>query len=217
MCLQNASCLTPATHCSRKRVPRRYKAAIDSDSSQDEMGGPGPRTFSSVRTHPTLGAASSTDAAAANRGRIDGAARDMVANDIFDSRYDRLLLPDRFDSEEVPRRAARESGVVYVDVGAGGVGAEGAGAEGAGAGGGGGAAGGGPLQPSAPPPGAAAAEEDEECPVCLGTSPISARLPCRHQFCRECIEDWARRSPGAGCPLCRAPFSVADIGAAIRA
>ena len=40
------------------------------------MGGPGPRTFSSVRTHPTLGAASSTDAAAANRGRIDGAARD---------------------------------------------------------------------------------------------------------------------------------------------
>ena len=40
------------------------------------MGGPGPRTFSSVRTHPTLGAASSTDAAFANRGRIDGAARD---------------------------------------------------------------------------------------------------------------------------------------------
>ena len=152
---------------------------------------------------------------------FDGAARDMVANDIFDSRYDRLLLPDRFDCEEVPRRAARESGVVYVDVGAGGVGAGGAGAGGAGAGGGGGAAGGaggGPL-PSAPPPGDAlpAAEEDEECPVCLGTSPISARLPCRHQFCRECIEDWARRSPGAGCPLCRAPFSVADIGAAIRA
>ena len=36
------------------------------------MGGPGPRTFSSVRTHPTLNTASSTDAAAANRGRIDG-------------------------------------------------------------------------------------------------------------------------------------------------
>ena len=59
---------------------------------------------------------------------FDGAARDQVANDIFDSRYDRLLLPDRFDCEEVQRRAARESGVVYVDVGAGGVGAGGAGA-----------------------------------------------------------------------------------------
>ena len=43
------------------------------------MGGPGPRTLA-ASGHPTLGAASSTDAAAANRGRIDGrGARQKVA------------------------------------------------------------------------------------------------------------------------------------------
>jgi len=57
--------------------------------------------------------------------------------------------------------------------------------------------------------------------VCLGTTPISAQLPCGHQFCRGCIEDWAQRCPAGqdrvGCPLCRAPFSAADISDAIPA
>jgi hypothetical protein len=140
---------------------------------------------------------------------FDGVARDMVANDILDCRYDRLLLPDRFDCDEEPRRGdgrgRREAG--------GGAQA---------------------TVPSAPPPSAAAGtaaaaaaaaaaptEEAQECPVCLGTTPISAQLPCGHQFCRGCIEDWAQRCPAgqdrAGCPLCRAPFSAADISDAIAA
>ena len=57
-------------------------------------------------------------------------------------------------SAEVPRRAARESGVVYVDVGAGGVGAGGA------EGGGGPGVLGPELQPSAPPPGTLASPLD---------------------------------------------------------
>jgi len=136
---------------------------------------------------------------------FDGAARDMVANDILDSRYDRLLLPDRFDCDEAPRRVVgRESGGVYV-AGEGGAAQRDRGAEG----------GGDDATTVAAP------AEEEECPVCLGTSPISARLPCGHQFCRGCIEGWAQRCPAGqdrvGCPLCRAPFSAADISDAIAA
>lgn len=44
--------------------------------------------------------------------------------------------------------------------------------------------------------------QEEPCPICLGpmVDPIRA-LPCRHVFCRECIQHWtANRS---SCPLCR--------------
>jgi len=135
---------------------------------------------------------------------FDAAGRDMVANDIFDGRYDRLLLPDRFDCDEAAR--VRDGASRTVDVGGEAEGIVGDG-----------------LVPSAPQPSMVAAsaqtrfEEAQECPVCLGTSPISAKLPCEHQFCRECIEGWAQRSSGrrqtVGCPLCRAPFSVGEIGA----
>jgi hypothetical protein len=133
---------------------------------------------------------------------FDSMGRDLVANDIFDSRYDRLLLPDRFDCDEEPRLAS------HVVESAGGAATQGARrAEGDG-------------DATAPlnsigTSASGLAEEAQDCPVCLGTSPISAQLPCGHQFCRECIEGWAQRCPAAsvGCPLCRAQFSVADISA----
>ena len=37
---------------------------------------------------------------------FDDHARSMIANDIFDGRYDLLLLPDRFDCDELPRYRA---------------------------------------------------------------------------------------------------------------
>ena len=39
-----------------------------------------------------------------NAQTLDGAGRERVANDILDGRFDRLLLPDRFDCDERPRR-----------------------------------------------------------------------------------------------------------------
>lgn len=41
----------------------------------------------------------------------------LIANDMFDQRYDRLLLPDRFDCEEIPRlhRTADGSSVAAAD------------------------------------------------------------------------------------------------------
>ena len=38
---------------------------------------------------------------------FDEETRNVVANDIFDQRYDLLLLPNRFDCEELPRRTSR--------------------------------------------------------------------------------------------------------------
>jgi len=156
---------------------------------------------------------------------FDGAARDLVANDIFDGRYDRLLLPDRFDCDEESRRGA-ERPIYILNTGGGAGGGRGAAGGGRGAGGGGrggGGVGGGAAtqEPSTPLPAydateaASLTEEGQECPVCLGVSPVGAQLPCGHQFCQECIETWAQRCPPrqerAGCPLCRAPFTVADI------
>ena len=134
---------------------------------------------------------------------FDGEARDMVANDIFDNRFDRLLLPNRFDCDEIPRRAAGRGAAETRAAGVG-TGDDGVreGDEGA----------------SASSSSAASQEEEEEeeeeleCPICLGTNPVGVRLPCKHMFCRTCVEGWAQRcSDGpehAECPLCRGSFAL---------
>ena len=103
---------------------------------------------------------------------FDSNARYMVANDIFDNRYDRLLLPDRFDCDEIPRMH---------------------------------------HSPSAKTNGTAEQPIDNEvivheCPVCLGSSPTTIRLPCGHVFCRSCIVAWTERSQE--CPMCREIFEI---------
>lgn len=43
---------------------------------------------------------------------------------------------------------------------------------------------------------------EDRCPICLDRVTDTVRaLPCRHIFCRECIEQWTANSPN--CPLCR--------------
>jgi hypothetical protein len=93
-----------------------------------------------------------------------GEMRDKVVNDIFDDRYDHLLLADRFDCEEVTRIAI--------------------------------------SHPDTETP----EESVHECPVCLGVAVADVTLPCQHQFCGDCIRDWASREPT--CPMCRQGFSI---------
>ena len=44
------------------------------------------------------------------------------------------------------------------------------------------------------------------CPVCMDFRMASTSTPCRHSFCRKCIEDWvgAGRRGRAACPVCQA-------------
>jgi hypothetical protein len=111
---------------------------------------------------------------------FDEDARTRVANDIFDDRYDFLLLEDRFDCEEEVSRINCSRRVADVAEGSG-------------------------ERPDV---------VEEECPVCLGANVIDTRLPCRHQFCSVCLEEWAARAgaaQGARCPMCRAPFDAAQL------
>ena len=100
--------------------------------------------------------------------------KQRIMNDILDKRYDRLLLPDRFDCHE--RREA--------------------GAE---------------INEQERQRVAQNVELENECPVCLGNDVVDMRLPCGHELCESCIQDWIRANgTPCLCPLCRAEFTFAD-------
>jgi hypothetical protein len=124
-----------------------------------------------------------------------------VANDIFDRRYDSLLLPDRFDCDEgagtgtAPAATADQTASAldstpeedsYVQ------------------------GGGSKLAPKGNSDSGNADEDDndgdnsnenEECPVCLGTNDVVCITKCNHVFCRECIIGWVGLNHS--CPMCR--------------
>ena len=91
--------------------------------------------------------------------------KNLVANDVFDNRFDLLLLSNRFDCEEIPRINSQEN----------------------------------------------VTEELDECPICLGNSVASVKLPCQHVFCHECIHKWAQQNSNPECPLCRQLFNTDNI------
>ena len=48
---------------------------------------------------------------------------------------------------------------------------------------------------------------DNMCPICYEEfDETRFELPCRHRFCRDCIGQWARRTPNPTCPMCRQGF-----------
>jgi hypothetical protein len=50
---------------------------------------------------------------------------------------------------------------------------------------------------------------EENCAICLESVGMMAlRLPCRHRFHHECIEEWLSRH--ASCPLCRRKFHTLE-------
>ena len=53
-----------------------------------------------------------------------------------------------------------------------------------------------------------------ECAVCLDDVPADAAKilrNCGHHFCATCADALPRKCAGKGCPLCRAPFTEADL------
>lgn len=124
---------------------------------------------------------------------FDEDARNLVANDLIDDRYDLLLLPNRFDCEELPRaiggrgshRMGRGNNVVLHDSQTDDDEYENLEAVGEG--------------DSDNP-------YNEECPVCLGTNPSDTKLPCNHLLCLPCTTAWAAQHGNDifPCPLCNA-------------
>ncbi|GLC34103.1 hypothetical protein PLESTB_000837700 [Pleodorina starrii] len=52
----------------------------------------------------------------------------------------------------------------------------------------------------------------DDCPICMEALNQTACITrCRHIFCKTCIENVIARAAGPGCPMCRAPLSMADI------
>ncbi len=54
--------------------------------------------------------------------------------------------------------------------------------------------------------------DDKECPVCMCDFDHPRMLPCRHRFCRECLEGVLMVTRGLShCPNCRRPFRESDM------
>ncbi|KAG2491123.1 hypothetical protein HYH03_010567 [Edaphochlamys debaryana] len=52
----------------------------------------------------------------------------------------------------------------------------------------------------------------DDCPICLEPLSASACITrCKHAFCRPCLEHVIAAAAGPGCPMCRAPLSLAEL------
>ena len=53
----------------------------------------------------------------------------------------------------------------------------------------------------------------DDCPICLNHfTKECIKLPCAHKFCDQCIQGWLTLGSGKStCPLCRVPFTQADV------
>ena len=55
---------------------------------------------------------------------------------------------------------------------------------------------------------------DDECSICLDRMVLPKMLPCRHTFCRDCL-DGLRRCGQSACPLCRARVGDSEMQRAL--
>jgi len=119
--------------------------------------------------------------------------RDRIANDIFEERYDQLLLPSRLDCDTRRRHravAAPTATALRKTK---------------------------PTLPHASKTNSESAEDDEEafqgragCGICLGENPVCARLRCGHEFCKTCIFGWTMKV-GKTCPRCNVPMKMSQV------
>nr|XP_019942667.1 PREDICTED: E3 ubiquitin-protein ligase DTX3L-like [Paralichthys olivaceus] len=59
--------------------------------------------------------------------------------------------------------------------------------------------------------GAAAAGDDKDvnCPICIDKFNNKVQLKCKHEFCKECLEE-AKKNTGPVCPVCKDVFGVVE-------
>ena len=50
------------------------------------------------------------------------------------------------------------------------------------------------------------AAEADRCLICLGAPVDPIELPCKHSYCRRCLEPLRETGVSQSCPLCRAPL-----------
>ena len=50
------------------------------------------------------------------------------------------------------------------------------------------------------------AAEAHKCLICLEAPVDPIELPCKHSFCRKCMEQLREKGVSQSCPLCRAPL-----------
>ena len=50
------------------------------------------------------------------------------------------------------------------------------------------------------------AAETHKCLICLEAPVDPIELPCKHSFCRKCMEQLRKKGVSRSCPLCRAPL-----------
>lgn len=56
---------------------------------------------------------------------------------------------------------------------------------------------------------------EEDCPICYGKIDTIETLPCGHNFCLSCIQEWSRACikdmHPCVCPMCRTPFNSSNL------
>ncbi|XP_077406438.1 E3 ubiquitin-protein ligase TRIM35-like [Vanacampus margaritifer] len=58
---------------------------------------------------------------------------------------------------------------------------------------------------------ASRAEDHLQCPTCLESFKDPVMLPCSHNFCRACVQQWWEQKGDQTCPVCRTEFSSMDL------
>ncbi len=55
----------------------------------------------------------------------------------------------------------------------------------------------------------------EECSICLGKE-SNIITKCKHQFCKDCIDEWCNKNTKMNCPNCRAKLSKYKVFSIIK-
>ncbi|XP_077406916.1 zinc finger protein RFP-like [Vanacampus margaritifer] len=58
---------------------------------------------------------------------------------------------------------------------------------------------------------ASLAEDHLQCPTCLEIFKDPVMLPCSHNFCRACVQQWWEQKGDRSCPVCRTEFRSLEL------
>lgn len=130
---------------------------------------------------------------------LEANGRALVANDVLDGHFYKLILEDRFDCTEVPRQPQPTPQQLQLQSHLGSNDTQNINTDDN-------RSDSSDSTPSAPP-----IIDEFECPICLGVEIATIDLRCGHKFCRGCITEWTRGEATFSCPMCRAEIQSSSI------